>query len=69
MIYFDSKMICLLCLFFSPGTYEPTEEECDFPSDSEDEEDELSADVKDKVGQYTDVKDKVGQYTDVKNKR
>ena len=44
--------------FFSPGTYEPTEEECDFPSDSEDEEDELSADVKDKVGQYTDVKNK-----------
>jgi len=31
------------------GDYEPTEEECDFPSDSEDEEAELSEEVKDKA--------------------
>jgi len=31
------------------GEYEPTEEECDFPSDSEDEENELSEEVKDKA--------------------
>merc|ERR1711971_1531379 len=31
------------------GDYEPTEEESDWPSDSEDEEEELSEDVKDKA--------------------
>jgi len=31
------------------GNYEPTEDECDWPSDSEDEEEELSEDVKDKA--------------------
>jgi len=31
------------------GAYEPTEDECDWPSDSEDEEEELSEDVKDKA--------------------
>jgi nucleosome assembly protein 1-like 1 len=31
------------------GKYEPTEDECEWPSDSEDEEEELSEDVKDKA--------------------
>jgi hypothetical protein len=31
------------------GTYEPNEEECEWPSDSEDEETELSDGVKEKV--------------------
>lgn len=31
------------------GEYEPTEEECDYPSDSEDEEDELAEGVKEKA--------------------
>lgn len=38
------------------GEYEPTEEECDFPSDSEDEEAELSEDVKDKKAKIEDEK-------------
>jgi len=38
------------------GLYEPTEEECDFPSDSEDEEDQLSEDVKDKKAKIEDEK-------------
>ena len=31
------------------GDHEPTDVECEFPSDSEDDEAELSQDVKDKV--------------------
>jgi len=46
------------------GTYEPTEEECDFPSDSEDEEDELSADVKDKAKIEDEKKDEVTEKTE-----
>jgi len=38
------------------GEHEPTEEECDFPSDSEDEEAELSEDVKDKKAKIEDEK-------------
>merc|ERR1711915_209791 len=38
------------------GEYEPTEEECDFPSDSEDEEAELSEDIKDKKAKIEDEK-------------
>jgi len=41
------------------GDYEPTEEECDFPSDSEDEEAELSEDVKDKAKIEDEKKDEV----------
>ena len=31
------------------GEYEPTEPECEWPSDNEDEDDELADEVKDKV--------------------
>jgi len=41
------------------GEHEPTEEECDFPSDSEDEEAELSEDVKDKAKIEDEKKDEV----------
>ena len=35
--------------FFFPGKHEPTDPECEWPSDSEDEEEELSEEVKDKA--------------------
>jgi len=38
------------------GEYEPTEEECDFPSDSEDEEAELDDEFKDKKAKIEDEK-------------
>lgn len=38
------------------GDYEPTEEECDFPSDSEDEEAELDDEFKDKKAKIEDEK-------------
>merc|ERR1719260_395759 len=41
------------------GEYEPTEEQCDFPSDSEDEEAELSEEVKDKAKIEDEKKDEV----------
>jgi len=50
------------------GEYEPTEEECDFPSDSEDEEAELSEEVKDKKAKIEDEKkDQVKEETKEEN--
>jgi len=50
------------------GEYEPTEEECDFPSDSEDEEAELSEEVKDKKAKIEDEKkDEVKETKDEKD--
>jgi len=46
------------------GEHEPTEEECDFPSDSEDEETELSEDVKDKAKIEDEKKDEVKETKD-----
>merc|ERR1711872_220306 len=48
------------------GGYEPTEEECDFPSDSEDEEAELSEEVKDKAKIEDEKKDEVKETKDEK---
>jgi len=46
------------------GEYEPTEEECDFPSDSEDEEAELSEDIKDKAKIEDEKKEEVKESQD-----
>jgi hypothetical protein len=35
--------------FILPGEYEPTDPECEWPSDEEDEDEELAEEVKDKV--------------------
>lgn len=48
------------------GDYEPTEEECDYPSDSEDEEAELSEDVKDKAKIEDETKSEVKEIEDAK---
>ena len=53
--------ICILLLF--QGDYEPTEEECDWPSDEEDEE--LAGDMKDKA-KLEDEKAKPDEEKDVK---
>jgi hypothetical protein len=37
-----------LCFILS-GEYEPTDPECEWPSDEEDEDEELAEEVKDKV--------------------
>merc|ERR1711872_888245 len=49
------------------GEYEPTEEECDFPPDSEDEEAELSEEVKDKAKIEDEKKDEVKETKDEKD--
>eukprot|EP00088_Acartia_fossae_P002397 TRINITY_DN10973_c0_g2_i1.p1 TRINITY_DN10973_c0_g2~~TRINITY_DN10973_c0_g2_i1.p1 ORF type:complete len:397 (-),score=151.44 TRINITY_DN10973_c0_g2_i1:236-1426(-) len=41
------------------GNHEPTEEECDFPSDSEDEETQLMSEIKDKATIEDEKKDEV----------
>ena len=49
LLYKKNLGIWTKSIFFSQGVHEPTDAECDFPSDSEDDEAELSLDVKDKV--------------------